>query len=311
MSDISNNNDKFSLPKLEKSDNNNEQIYPQSSKYCKIYKKKQEITDKITNNYFRSLKDSFDTKKKETHPLEFYALGKIVKYPKTTNNLYQNIDYKIFSKNILKRNYLSINNTIFNGLKKNKSQATIYEQNIPENNHLFALDSFQKIKKYDLPSNVTNKETYNIAKSKLYVLNKSSTIRKGRLISRGDFVSQKKRLLNNTSYSERVSKDNYTLKDKEYSSCCDLTGINMSPNKINNSFNNILENKVLKKEKQIENNLSEEKIQNIRTNYKTIDQFLPKNPRNTFSEKLKNNNLHFFSNFKEKVRERNWWKTAE
>ena len=62
--------------------------------------------------------------------------------------------------------------------------------------YLTPLNVFKTIQKYDLPNNVINQETYNIAKEKLFAKDILSTIRKGRCISKNDLIFQKQNLMN-------------------------------------------------------------------------------------------------------------------
>lgn len=226
--------------------------------------------------------------------IEFYGLGKVKNYQKINQFIPNNNGFRSTSNNILKRNYFSINNRNFDELKNTipKKQATIYEQNIYENNYLTPLSVFNSNQRYDLPSNVVNQETYNIAKEKLYAKDIFSTIKKGNHLSKSDFVSEKQKLLGD--------------KDKLY-----LTPNNRTINNDNvkelkryNSYINIKENNIEKKNKEINKDNCDKKL--IHSSSSKL--FNPKNPKDFTKEVLTNSIIHFDKNHSRIVRDRNWWK---
>ena len=232
------------------------------------------------NQYFRSI--------------EFYGLGKVKNYQRINQFIPNNNGFRSTSNTLLKRNYFSINNRNFDELKNKipKKQATIYEQNIYENNYLTPLSVFNTNQRYDLPSNVLNQETFNIAKEKLYAKDIFSTIKKGNHLSKSDFFSEKQKLLGN--------------KDKLY----------LTPN---NSLINIKNDKELKRYKSyinIKENSLEKKneINKVGGNDKKLIHtsssrlFSPKNPKDFTKEVLTNSIIHFDKNHSHIVRDRNWWK---
>ena len=231
--------------------------------------------------------------------IEFYALGKVNNYKKINHFIPNNNGFRSTSNNLLKRNYFSINNRIFDDLKdKNpKKQATIYEQNIDENNYLTPLNVFNSFQRYDLPSNVVNQETYNIAKEKLFAKDIFSTIKKGNHISRNDFVSQKQNLLGSsdtkdnkflTPNNNRTTNDDNIKVFKRYNSCINIMEENREKkyNEINKEKNN---------DKKLINSSSSRA-------------FVPKNPKDFTKEILANTIIHFDKNHTNIVRDRNWWK---
>ena len=231
--------------------------------------------------------------------IEFYALGKVNNYKKINHFIPNNNGFRSTSNNLLKRNYFSINNRIFDDLKdKNpKKQATIYEQNIDENNYLTPLNVFNSFQRYDLPSNVVNQETYNIAKEKLFAKDIFSTIKKGNHISRNDFVSQKQNLLGTadtkdnkflTPNNNRSINDDNIKKFKKYKSC-----INIMEENRDKKYNEI--NKEKNNDKKLINSSSSRA-------------FVPKNPKDFTKEILANTIIHFDKNHTNIVRDRNWWK---
>jgi hypothetical protein len=231
--------------------------------------------------------------------IEFYALGKVNNYKKINHFMPNNNGFRSTANNLLKRNYFSINNRIFDDLKdKNpKKQATIYEQNIDENNYLTPLNVFNSFQRYDLPSNVVNQETYNIAKEKLFAKDIFSTIKKGNHISRNDFVSQKQNLLGTadtkdnkflTPNNNRSINDDNIREFKRYKSC-----INIMEENRDKKYNEI--NKEKNNDKKLINSSSSRA-------------FVPKNPKDFTKEILANTIIHFDKNHTNIVRDRNWWK---
>ena len=231
--------------------------------------------------------------------IEFYALGKVNNYKKINHFIPNNNGFRSTSNNLLKRNYFSINNRIFDDLKDRnpKKQATIYEQNIDENNYLTPLNVFNSFQRYDLPSNVVNQETYNIAKEKLFAKDIFSTIKKGNHISRNDFVSQKQNLLGTadtkdnkflTPNNNRSINDDNIREFKRYKSC-----INIMEENRDKKYNEI--NKEKNNDKKLINSSSSRA-------------FVPKNPKDFTKEILANTIIHFDKNHTNIVRDRNWWK---
>ena len=260
-----------------------------------------ELNSNILNDIKKNNNLSNDKNKNNINvrSIEFYALGKVNNYKKINHFIPNNNGFRSTSNNLLKRNYFSINNRIFDDLKdKNpKKQATIYEQNIDENNYLTPLNVFNSFQRYDLPSNVVNQETYNIAKEKLFAKDIFSTIKKGNHISRNDFVSQKQNLLGSsdtkdnkflTPNNNRTTNDDNIKEFKRYNSCINIMEENREKkyNEINKEKNN---------DKKLINSSSSRA-------------FVPKNPKDFTKEILANTIIHFDKNHTNIVRDRNWWK---
>lgn len=232
------------------------------------------------------------------YSLDFYALGKVHNYQKINKFTQPNNGFQSTSNNLLKRNYFSVNNRHFDDLKNRypKKQATIYEQNIKENNYLTPINIFNSLYRYDLPSNVVNQETYNIAKEKLFAKDIFSTIRKGEHLSRNDYISEKNNLMN-IKDTQLLTQKNRTINDvntrqiKRYNSC-----LNIKDDIFNNKENN---NDSLNKEKNDINKLQHSL---------STKAFIPKNPKDFSKEELKNTVTHFDKNYTRIVRDRNWWK---
>lgn len=232
------------------------------------------------------------------HSIDFYALGKVPPYQKNTNFIPPNNGFRSTSNNLIKRNYFSINNRYFDDLKNiyPKKQATIYEQNIEENNYLTPLSVFNTVQRYDLPNNVVNQETYNIAKEKLYAKDIFSTIRKGKPLSRNDFFAQKKNLMEDnknklfyTPSNKSLNNDNNNTKElKRYNSSVNIK-----------EYERDLKNEMI---------INKEKNEQKLIHSSSTKAFIPKNPKDITKEILTNRNLLFDKNHSQIVRDRNWWK---
>ena len=285
--------------------NNFQNLKPKFKNYIKEVNLNQNKIDfekdqsmKINCNFLNNKKDNNNSPNKNEennkifHPLEFYGLGKVNNYRKIRSFITSNNGFRSTSNNLLKRNYFSINNRNFDELKNTipKLQSTIDQQNISENNYLTPTDTFNLVYKYNLPSNVVNQETYNIAKEKLFSKDIFSSIKKGKLLSRNDFLSQKRNLI-------RINEKKFlTPKNKS---------INYETSKYikkNNSSINIRD-----KSSDI-NNYKEKK--NLEHSSSTI-LFNPKNPKDLTEQKLINTVTHFDKNYSEIVRDRNWWKAKK
>lgn len=144
-------------------------------------------------------------------PLDFYALGKCRNPPsRTQTNFGTNNAFRSTSNDLLHRNIFSINNQKFDSLKEDhKKLATIRDQNIPENSYMNPLNCFKTQQRFNLPTDMTNKETYNIAKEKLFSIDKYSTLTNGRHISKEEFNKSKK------DYESERIKSNLQIKTNE------------------------------------------------------------------------------------------------
>ena len=135
----------------------------------------------------------------DVHPLDFYTLGKVHDPPKFTSSFCQNRAFRSTSNDLITRNVFSLNNCEYDNLKNNKKPSILSKQNIKENNYLKPLDVYKTFQKYNLNSNVVNKETYNIEKEKIFVKSNISTIRKGMNLTFSNFINCKKQLLTENS----------------------------------------------------------------------------------------------------------------
>ena len=126
---------------------------------------------------------------KQFRPLDFYALGKMTVQPKS-NELYDfRTSYPGLSKDLLHRNYFSIRNQNFDKYKDNyKKLSTLNDKKEMESK--ISHQNFQH------PTNLQNKETYNLTKERLFSTDRYSTIRPGQNLSKNDFVNQKSNILN-------------------------------------------------------------------------------------------------------------------
>ena len=253
------------------------------------------LKDLKNNNYNFQSNENLD-KNINRRSIDFYALGKVSNYHKITQFIPPNNGFRSTSNNLLKRNYFSINNRHFDDLKNinPKKQATIYEQNINENNYLTPFNVFNSFQRYDLPNNVVNQETYNIAKEKLFAKDNFSSIKKGKNLSRNDYFLQKQNLLGNNSDKQFLTPNNKPIDND-----------NIKELKRYNSMINIKETERDMKNDIINKELIESKKLIHSSSTKA---FIPKNPKDFTKEVLKNNIAHFDKNYTHIIRDRNWWK---
>ena len=129
------------------------------------------------------------------HPIEFYALGKLpngISYPKFTWNK----GIKSTSNNIIERNVLSINTKKFNQLYVYKNLSDLSQQNVTENNYMKPVKLYKTTEKYSLPKNTTNFEIYKIMKEKIFSKDILSSISKGKLLNKTDYIKEKELAMN-------------------------------------------------------------------------------------------------------------------
>ena len=95
----------------------------------------------------------------------------------------------------MNRNYFSVRNEDFISKTehKYKDYATISDQNVPENNYMKPLTAIDARKVFDLQTNMTNKETYNITKEKLFAKDKYPFMKNGQNLSNKEFITTKQR----------------------------------------------------------------------------------------------------------------------
>lgn len=87
--------------------------------------------------------------------------------------------------------------------KKARNNSVLSEQDIKNNNYLSPLDAYKSFQNYSIPKNVTNTETYNIAKEKLFAKDINSSLKKGKLITKKEFIENKKNFSKKICKTER------------------------------------------------------------------------------------------------------------
>jgi hypothetical protein len=150
------------------------------------HNKNADFSQNLNNTFFFNKSPKF-------HPMEFYALGKIPSgtvYP----TLQWNKGIKSTSNNIIERNVLSINTKKFNQMYVYKNLASLYQQNVTENNYLKPVKMYKTSEKYNLPKNTTNFEIYKIMKEKYFSQDIQSSIAKGKFLNKTEFIKEKENL---------------------------------------------------------------------------------------------------------------------
>jgi hypothetical protein len=123
--------------------------------------------------------------------LDYYALGKVEKNPEihVFNN---NKGTKDTSNNILERNCLSVNSSNLNSLRENfKTMSTVYSQKLDTNNYMDPLKNYSSNEKYTIRPDMTNRETYNITKSKYFANDRAMILNTGMSLSKDEFSKRK------------------------------------------------------------------------------------------------------------------------
>lgn len=246
-------------------------------------------------NLFPS-REKEEQQKNDIHPLDFYTLGKVHNPPEYSTFFNNNRAFRSTSNDILHRNIFSINTREYIEMTKNKSLATIKDQNISQNNYMEPIGLYNSFYKSDLPQSSLNKETYSISKEKLFSKDRHSTIKKGNQISENDFSEKKKRILTDSNEKDKNS--------------IAYNKIEKVPVKKNNNINRE-RNSSLKLER-VSN--ESEKIFN-----KTVDVNTPfgarikpiikyVDPNDYSKENLKSKFLYFDKNNQQFLRHKNWWK---
>ena len=92
---------------------------------------------------------------------------------------------------------LTINTKKFNQIYQYKNLASLYQQNVTENNYMKPLKLYRTSEKYNLPTNTTNFETYKIMKEKYFSKDIQSTIAKGKKLNKTDFIKEKENIMKN------------------------------------------------------------------------------------------------------------------
>ena len=231
--------------------------------------------------------------------IDFYALGKIDNYPQISN-IKPNNSFRDGGNNLLIRNYLSVNNNLFQNIseKNIKKIKTIFHHNFDENNYLEPYKSFKIEHKSDIPDFARNQEMYNIIKKKLYAKQHISNIISGKELSKQEFLNEKNKLIN-IKYLNSSSANNISNKIRE--KFFDKVKIYEDPI-------NIKEKNREEEEKSCDRMLEEKFIKKTLIHSPSSRLFHPKNPFNIHHEQLKSNNIHVERNHNKILRSRNWWK---
>lgn len=131
----------------------------------------------------------------QTVGLNFYTMGEGNPFKTLNTNYLANKGFRSTSNDLMERNYFSIRNKKFieNTEHKYKDYTTIKSQSIPENDYLKPLNAFEVRRKFDLPTHLTNKETYNIAKEKMFAKDSSPIMHNGQNLSKENFNNTKQR----------------------------------------------------------------------------------------------------------------------
>jgi hypothetical protein len=268
---------------------------------------KEKVEQKVEeNNQFSQIKEikkefkENKNPKKDIHPLDFYALGKVHDPPIYTSTFCHNKGFRSTSNDLITRNLFSLNTTQFDNLKKNKFNSTLSQQNIKENNYLRPLDVYNTYQKYSIPSNVVNTETYNISKEKIFTKSCLSSIKKGIRLSLSNFMDYKKQLM-----TENISM-NKTMKDK----CIERKRTESENRKKGNRSNEI--NNRLDSLESIEKNKKNNSINNGISNNDILGGITKPpikyiNPIDFTKKDLKSNMLYFDKNNQQFLRHKNWW----
>ena len=291
------------------------------------------LNDISHNNNENEINKSLEEKYKivkEHHPLEFYALGKI------NSNLYKNAStfynssslssprLKVNNKtnNLFDRNLLSLNNSFFEHLKQVKNSSPVNQLNIEENNYLNPLLILKKRKDEKIEcqkrNNINSLEWLNIIKNKLFSVDIKSKIKLGANVSRNQFYEEKnkiiltpRRIQNNSVDYNNQSKTSYQFENKNNS----YDGYDYNYN-TSGSFENILNCKRFKKDNEKLNQLRKNYVKPENDYWKKLkiekslstDALINKDFKKTDEKKLKSNFLYFDKNYKNILRNKNWWK---
>ena len=202
------------------------------------------------NNKIKSLKEKYKIIE-GSHPLEYYALGKIDKNMYNNPSTLYGLSSSRFRTNnsshdLFNRNILSVNNSNFDNIKKVKDTKTIFDINKEGNNYLNPVSIYkireEENKEASKRNNINSLQWLNLVKNKLFSFDQNSRVKKGKNISRNTFYELK----NKTIISPRKIIDDSSKRNS-------------------NSYNNSSEFKN-------KNNLSEGLDYNYNTNY-SIDNF--------------------------------------
>ena len=190
---------------------NNNQVYQRlESNSYRLNKKKEFFSPgKQENKTFYNNKKNSDS-----HPLDFYALGKTPQKA-VCPNLKWNNAIKSTSNDIIYRNALSINTKKYNEMDINKKLAIINEQNITENNYMEPIKQYKTYQKSNLQKYVTNMAMYKLIREKYFSKDIHSNITRGKCLSRDEFLKQKKMNKKKDSVNLNDMSSNHEIKCEE------------------------------------------------------------------------------------------------
>ena len=265
-----------------------------------VFKENKE-TQEIKNIKTNFIENNNNKMKKDVHPLDFYALGKVHDPPVYTSNFCPNKGFRSTSNDLLTRNIFSLNTYKYDDLKKNKYNSKLSLQNIDENNYLKPLEVFKTYKKYSLDSNVVNTGTYNIEKEKIFTKSNVSSIKKGLNITYSNFINYKNRLLTDNSTGNIHTSLKNKIKDKNLQRIKTETNVkfNNKSNEIANKFglDNINNDNTI-------NDTNGKNVNDIKLKKPTIKYV---NPIDLTKKKLTSNFFYFDKNNQQFMRHKNWW----
>lgn len=146
----------------------------------------------LESNRIESNNQSNQPQQKQIHPLEFYAYGIVPNKSPITTFGRTNMGTQDKSSDLLNRNYFSVRNEAFEPLRTNfKVLKSIGEQSKETNNYLAPLTNYKTMERFHLPSNMTNVETYNIAKEKLFANDRISSLQSGTNLTKEQYINEK------------------------------------------------------------------------------------------------------------------------
>ena len=312
----------------------------QESLIMKALPKENKDNNNNNNNKIKSLKEKYKIIE-GSHPLEFYALGKIDKNMyNNPSTLYGLTSCRFRTNNsshdLFNRNILSVNNSNFDNLKKVKDTKTIFDIN-KEGEILYNIGNANEVNNYLNPvtiykireeenkeaskrNNINSLQWLNLVKNKLFSFDLNSKVKKGRNISRNAFYELKSKTIISPRKiiddgNERNS--NGYSKSSEFKNKNNLSeGLDYNYN-TNYSIDNFFGYKRFKKDNDKLNKLVEynsrpyqdydywKKLKIQKSN--STDELMNRDSKKFDEKILKSNILFFDKNHKNIVRNRNWW----
>jgi hypothetical protein len=280
------------------------------------------------NNLIKSMKEKYKISER-SHPLEFYALGKIDKNIYNNPSTLYGFSSSRFRTNnsshdLFNRNILSVNNSNFDNLKKVKDTKTLFEINKEGNNYLNPALIYkireEENKEAIKRNNINSLQWLNLVKNKLFSFDLNSKVKKGKNITRNKFYEIKnktiispRKIINDSSKRNSNSYNN----SSEFKNKNNLSeGLDYNYN-TNYSIDNFFSYKRFKKDNDNLCKLVEYtsrpyqdydywKKLKIQKSYST-DELINKDSKKFDEKILKSNMLFFDKNHKNIVRDRNWW----